>query len=111
MGSDGSKVCINCGAIALDKSGARLTKLYDETLYKKSKILKLVECRRCGEVVDNYSEYEGTIILLDLALRVEQQHGASTAHLGQRSQHLHQPIGIGDQYYQPMRAQYSQISQ
>lgn len=69
MASDGSKVCINCGAIALDKSGARLTKLYDETLYKKSKILKLVECRRCGEVVDNYSEYEGTIILLDLALQ------------------------------------------
>lgn len=46
-----------------------MTKLYDEALYKKSKILKLVECRHGGEVVDNYSEYEGTIIFLDLVLQ------------------------------------------
>jgi len=63
------KVCINCGVVVRDKSGKLLTKLYDEALYKKSKILKLVECGECGEVVDNYSEYEGTIILLDLALQ------------------------------------------
>jgi len=63
------KVCINCGAYVTDKSGRRLSKLYDEPLYKKSSILKLVECSTCDDVADRYVEYEGAIILLDLALQ------------------------------------------
>jgi len=67
--ADISKVCINCGLPVKDKCGRRLSQMYDETLYKKCKILKLVECGGCGEVADRYIEYEGTIILLDLALQ------------------------------------------
>lgn len=63
------KVCINCGAFVTDKSGRRLSKLYDEPLYKKSSILKIVECSKCDDVADRYVEYEGAIILLDLALQ------------------------------------------
>jgi len=63
------KVCVNCGAYVTDKSGRRLSKLYDEPLYKKSSILKLVECVDCNDVADRYVEYEGAIILLDLALQ------------------------------------------
>lgn len=63
------KVCINCGAYVTDKSGRQLSKLYDEPLYKKSAILKLVECPSCDDVADRYVEYEGALILLDLALQ------------------------------------------
>lgn len=63
------KVCVNCGAYVTDKSGQRLSKLYDEPLFKKSSILKLVECADCDDVADRYVEYEGAIILLDLALQ------------------------------------------
>merc|ERR1719187_2812823 len=64
-----TKVCINCGASVRDKLGNSVHKLYDEALYKKTKIVKLISCLSCGSVVDRYAEYEGAIILLDLTLQ------------------------------------------
>ena len=64
-----TKVCISCGRqIPLDNEKSN-SKLYDENLYKKSKILKLRSCPHCGCICDKYIEYEGTLILLDLALQ------------------------------------------
>ena len=63
-----SKVCINCGSPVLNKNGES-RHLFDENLYKKSKILKLLPCESCGTICDSYLEYEGTLILLDLALQ------------------------------------------
>jgi len=64
-----SKVCINCGLQVLDKNGEQVLKLFDEKLYKKSKILKLLQCEKCDKICDRYLEYEGPLILLDLALQ------------------------------------------
>ena len=57
-----SKVCIECG----EPLPPSVTKLYHERLFKKTKILKLVQCERCDEVCDKYLEYEGTLLLLDV---------------------------------------------
>eukprot|EP00092_Neocalanus_flemingeri_P035455 GFUD01038580.1.p1 GENE.GFUD01038580.1~~GFUD01038580.1.p1 ORF type:complete len:235 (-),score=37.35 GFUD01038580.1:51-755(-) len=64
-----SKICINCGLPVLDRNGTKVTQLYDEKLYKKSKILKLLQCEVCDKICDRYLEYEGPLILLDLALQ------------------------------------------
>ena len=63
------KVCIHCGLVVTDESGEAVTKLYDEKLYKKSRIIKLVQCPHCGRVCDKYLEYDGTLLLLDAALQ------------------------------------------
>ena len=60
-----SKVCIECG----EPLPASVTKLYHERLFKKTKILKLVQCERCDAVCDKYLEYEGTLLLLDVGLQ------------------------------------------
>jgi hypothetical protein len=44
--------------------------LYDEELYKKSKILKLMACGKCNAAVaDKYIECDGTLLLIDLVRR------------------------------------------
>jgi len=63
------KICVNCGAAVKDKHGTQVDEVYDRNLYKKSGIMKLLECRQCSKVVDKYIEYEGCLILLDLALQ------------------------------------------
>ena len=40
-----------------------------ELNFKKTKILKLVQCERCDAVCDKYLEYEGTLLLLDVGLQ------------------------------------------
>ena len=60
-----SKVCIECG----EPLPSSVTKLYHERLFKKTKILKLVQCERCDAVCDKYLEYEGTLLLLDVGLQ------------------------------------------
>ena len=68
-----TKVCINCG----HSVGAVVSKLYHEKLYKKTKILKLLQCEKCDSICDKYLEYEGTLKLLDVAL----QNPAALRHL------------------------------
>lgn len=63
------KVCVHCGAAALDKRGRHVSELFDTALFAKSRILRLLECRACGHVVDRYVEQEGTLVLLDIALQ------------------------------------------
>ena len=63
------KVCVHCGAEAVDKRGRRVTELFDAALFAKSRILRLLECGGCGEVVDPYVEREGTLVLLDIGLQ------------------------------------------
>lgn len=63
------KICVNCGAQVKDKHGVPIDEVYNRTLHKKSGIMKLLECRQCYKVVDKYIEYEGCLILLDLALQ------------------------------------------
>lgn len=46
-----------------------MSQLYDQALLAKTKILKLLECRGCGQVCDRYLEVDGTLVLLDLALQ------------------------------------------
>ena len=60
-----TKVCIECR----QPLPPGVTKLYHERLFKKTKILKLVQCQRCDEVCDKYLEYEGTLLLLDVGLQ------------------------------------------
>jgi len=64
-----NKVCIQCGSEVLDKTGCRVSNLYDQTLLAKSKIIKLLECSNCENQCDKYIECDGTLILLDLALQ------------------------------------------
>ena len=71
------KVCVHCGAEAVDKRGRRATELFDAALFAKSRILRLLECGGCGEVVDPYVEREGTLVLLDIGL----QSGAVLRHV------------------------------
>lgn len=63
------KICVNCGAPVKDKHGTPVDEVYDRNLHKKSGIMKLLECKHCCKVVDKYIEYEGCLILLDLALQ------------------------------------------
>merc|ERR1712215_326265 len=69
FGNKMCKVCVNCGSPVMDKNGDKVTQLLNEKLYKKSQILKLLQCEVCGANCDKYLEYEGTLILLDLALQ------------------------------------------
>jgi len=62
-------VCVNCGSEVVDGGGRRLDQVYDKKLAEKSGIIKLLECERCGEYVDKYIEYEGGLVLLDLAMQ------------------------------------------
>ena len=64
-----TKVCINCGALVINENGELACKLYDEKLYNKSKIIKLLHCDHCDKVCDKYLEYDGTLLLLDAALQ------------------------------------------
>jgi len=64
-----TKICINCSAQVRSKNGEEVEILYDDHLFKKSKILKLLSCEFCGAICDKYLEYEGTLLLLDLALQ------------------------------------------
>jgi len=63
------KVCVNCGVGVVDKNGRPHEQLYDQKLAEKLSIIKLLECDRCGQNVDKYIEYEGCLVLLDLALQ------------------------------------------
>ena len=60
-----SKVCIQCGR----EVGNNVTKLYHQKLFKKTRILKLVQCEYCDKICDKYLEYEETLLLLDVALQ------------------------------------------
>ena len=46
MDRSGWKVCVQCGAPVLDPAGRPRAQLYDEKLFNKTKILKLVQCDR-----------------------------------------------------------------
>jgi len=64
-------VCVNCGALAVNRKGLPVTELYDVDLHAKTGIIKLIECQLCHENVDKYIEYEGCLVLLDLALQYQ----------------------------------------
>ena len=67
------KVCIECGhTLPTD-----VNQLYHEKLFKKTKILKLVQCEKCDKICDKYVEYEGALLLLDVTL----QNRAALRHL------------------------------
>ena len=60
-----SKVCVQCGR----EVGYNVTQLYHQKLFQKTKILKLLQCEFCDQICDKYLEYEGTLLLLDVALQ------------------------------------------
>jgi len=62
-------VCVNCGREQVDGEGRPASHAYDTQLANKSGIIKLSECKLCLENVDKYIEYEGCLVLLDLALQ------------------------------------------
>lgn len=64
-------VCVNCGAKAVNRKGLPVTELYDVELHAKTGIIKLIDCQLCHENVDKYIEYEGCLVLLDLALQYQ----------------------------------------
>lgn len=62
--------CTHCGEGLVDRQGKPALQLYDEDLYKKSKILKLMACGKCdAPVADKYIECDGTLLLIDLILQ------------------------------------------
>jgi len=63
------KICVNCGVLVKDKNGESVDEVYDTKLYKNTGILKLLQCYKCNKTVDKYIEYEGCLLLLDLALQ------------------------------------------
>ncbi len=68
------KHCTHCGSTLLGKgsgSGAEIPakELYDEELYEKSNILRLLECSACGLVADRYVECDECLVLVDLVLQ------------------------------------------
>ncbi|TRY77116.1 hypothetical protein TCAL_00048 [Tigriopus californicus] len=65
----GSKICIHCGASVVTRQGQPAQALFDQELYRKSKILKLLECQWCELVADRYIESEGMMVLIDLVLQ------------------------------------------
>lgn len=64
-----SKICIHCGAPVLTRQGQPAQALFDQELFRKSKILKLLECRWCELAADRYIESEGMMVLIDLVLQ------------------------------------------
>lgn len=68
-----AKYCTGCGRGLKAKGGVPCTELYDQELYAKSRILKLVGCTDCGlQVADKYVECDGTVLLIDLVLQSKQ---------------------------------------
>ena len=60
--------CKNCFCCIWRKANW-FFQLYDEDLYKKSKILKLMACGKCdAPVADKYIECDGTLLLIDLVM-------------------------------------------
>lgn len=51
MGTDGKR-CVHCGSTLFNKRGHVANELFDEDLYRKSKILRLVECQQCQRIAD-----------------------------------------------------------
>ena len=43
-------VCVACGAVVEDREGRRVAQAFDQRLLANTGILKLLECRRCGQV-------------------------------------------------------------
>ena len=66
------KFCTHCGALLLDKNNLPAHELYDEELHRKSNILKLMSCLKCGQVADKYIECDGPLLLIDLALQFKE---------------------------------------
>lgn len=64
-------VCVNCGVEPVNRKGLAVNQLFDVDLHSKSGIIKLIECVHCQENVDKYIEYEGCLVLLDLALQYQ----------------------------------------
>jgi len=62
------KFCTVCGAPLLARDGREAEKVFDEDLFSKSKILRLLDCVECGKVGDKYAELDGALILVDLVL-------------------------------------------
>ena len=56
------KICTHCGAVLWNRrTGQPVKELYDEDLFMKSKILRLLDCKNCcghHGVVDAYVEQE-----------------------------------------------------
>jgi len=68
-----AKYCTGCGRALKAKGGVPCTELYDQELYAKSRILKLVGCADCGlQVADKYVECDGVVLLIDLVLQSKQ---------------------------------------
>jgi len=67
------KICTHCGAVLWNRrTGQPVKELYDEDLFMKSKILRLLDCKNCcghHGVVDAYVEQEGVVVLIDLVLQ------------------------------------------
>jgi len=70
------KICTHCGAVLWNRrTGRPVKELYDEDLFSKSKILRLLDCKNCcghHGVVDVYVEQEGVVVLIDLVLQTRQ---------------------------------------
>lgn len=70
------KICTHCGAVLWNRrTGRPVKELYDEDLFIKSKILRLLDCKNCcghHGVVDAYVEQEGVVVLIDLVLQTRQ---------------------------------------
>jgi len=64
----GEKYCTRCGAALKTKGGKPAVQVYDEDLFAKSKILRLLDCSLCGGVGDKYAELDGALVLIDLVL-------------------------------------------
>jgi len=65
-----AKYCTGCGRVLRDKVGVACSELYDQELYAKSGILKLVGCADCDlQVADKYVEADGVLLLIDLVLQ------------------------------------------
>ena len=54
-----AKYCTHCGKAVLTRRGRPATELYDEDLFRKSNILKLLDCGECGLAADRYVECDG----------------------------------------------------
>ena len=67
------KYCTNCGSLLKDKNGQPYGELTDEDMFAKTGIIKLLSCQKCdSSIADKYLEYDGTLLLIDLALQSKQ---------------------------------------
>ncbi len=79
------KYCTHCGAQVFTRRGVPAAELYDEDLYGKSNILRLLDCGSCGEVADKYVEYDGVLVLIDLVLQSTQAYRCAAYVTGQET--------------------------